>query len=257
MLQFSADRFVTILLFFQRLEGWFKDIEEKKGIKTFPARGKEAQDFTKDIDSLLRQLDDIELKMSSVALKRIRDNLQTGAALKDIRTGLVDVRTRIQDELANVLLFCVPSDVSKYYAPKEPLFGQPVQERFTLASFEIDEAGKCLAFGRSTACVFHLMRVLDIGLTKLCEILNVQNPKANWGTVFKQLEEKIRAMPDTKNPEDEKTYYSAALAHLYNVKDAWRNHVSHGREKYTEEEALGIYNSVRSFMMGFAERLSK
>ena len=41
-------------------------------------------------------------------------------------------------------------------------------------------AGKCLALNRETAGVFHLMRVLQIGLYALADDLHVQNLRENW-----------------------------------------------------------------------------
>ena len=39
-----------------------------------------------------------------------------------------------------------------------------VNDKFPSAAFDIDEAGKCLAIGRSTAAVFHLMRALETAI---------------------------------------------------------------------------------------------
>jgi len=57
------------------------------------------------------------------------------------------------------------------------LFGDEVAERFPKAAYDINEAGSCLAAGRYTASVFHLMRVAEYGLRTLAKPLKVKSPK--------------------------------------------------------------------------------
>lgn len=44
----------------------------------------------------------------------------------------------------------------------------------------------------------------------------------------------------------------AAAGHLYSVKVAWRNEVMHPKQTYTLEQARGIFDSVRIFMVDLA-----
>ena len=53
------------------------------------------------------------------------------------------------------------------------LFGDDVARAFPSSKGDIDEAGKCLALDRGTACVFHLMRILEIGLQLLAAKLGI------------------------------------------------------------------------------------
>ena len=41
-------------------------------------------------------------------------------------------------------------------------------------SEDIAEAGKCLGVGRPTASVFHLMRVMEIGVPRFGDVLGVK-----------------------------------------------------------------------------------
>lgn len=45
---------------------------------------------------------------------------------------------------------------------------------------------------------------------------------------------------------------SAVHAYLSSVKDAWRNSTMHVENKYTEEEAEAIFNSVKGFIVFIA-----
>jgi hypothetical protein len=131
------------------------------------------------------------------------------------------------------------------------------------ASFDVKEAGNCFASGRFTACVFHLMRVLEIGLIVFAKVFPaVPTSKENWQQIIEKIESEIRAMPsaavkvaDWKGKQEK---YSQLANSFMFFKDAWRNYTAHVRGKYTEDESDGIYRNVRSFMQGLpAQGLSE
>jgi hypothetical protein len=77
-------------------------------------------------------------------------------------------------------------DDENLYRKGADLFGADVATKFaTTAAFEIDEAGKCLAVGRHTAAVFHLMRVMEVGVNAASACLRIPDPvkgsERNWG----------------------------------------------------------------------------
>ena len=65
------------------------------------------------------------------------------------------------------------------------------------------------------------------------------------------------SLKKTKRQREEEQLYSEVLAHYRNVKDAWRNHVSHARAIYDENQAMAIYSHVREFMRQLGTRLSE
>jgi hypothetical protein len=87
--------------------------------------------------------------------------------------GLIaEMRTRLIDELmGREFLYVRPEMVGYYDQPM--LFGKEVNDRFPLAIDDIEEAGKCLALFRGTACVLHTMRVMEAGLRVLGKSLNI------------------------------------------------------------------------------------
>ena len=78
-----------------------------------------------------------------------------------------DLTDMVKDEMAGRSYLCLNEEEFTLYQPKTPHFGQDVRGQFPSAIYEMDEASKCLAIGRSTACVFHLMRALEIALKGL------------------------------------------------------------------------------------------
>src|ERR1019366_5282567 len=148
--------------------------------------------------------------------------------------------------------------------PKESnlyIFGEHVGQSFPSATFDISEAGVCLALARATASVFHLMRVLELGLTALGTKFGVSLAYTNWAPAIEQIESKIREMhkdpvwkvlPDCKEQQE---FYAQSASHFGILKDAWRNYTVHARGTYTEEQATRIFDNVGDFMKTLATRL--
>jgi hypothetical protein len=144
---------------------------------------------------------------------------------------------------------------------KESLFGEDVAANFSHAKYDIAEASKCLALNRSTACVLHLMRVLEVGLNSLANQFQVVFTHTNWNQVIEQIESKIRDIDKDPNKpatwKEDRKFYSAAANQFRYFKDSWRNYAMHIHDKYTPEEALIVYTSVKVFMEQIAKRLKQ
>jgi len=80
-----------------------------------------------------------------------------------------DLLNRISDELeSSVFLKLDISDKQRYLYPTESW--DKILDRFgDSITVDVEEAGKSLALGRNTACVFHLMRVTE------CAVLDFRN----------------------------------------------------------------------------------
>jgi hypothetical protein len=147
-----------------------------------------------------------------------------------------------------------------YYDSADPIFGDKVRDAFQSAQWDIREFGKCYATGRDTAAVFHLMRVVELALHAFAAFLGVafQTPVEllNWGPVIDKVNKTIATLgnqPNSLNRSQELTFYASVGMQFNYIKDAWRNHVAHGRERYDEGQALSIMIHVREFIQGLAE----
>ena len=130
---------------------------------------------------------------------------------------------------------------------------------FPTTDFDIEGAGKCIAFGQGTACVFHLMRVMEVGLRVLGDALNLPSTSnRNWDDILNKADKEVKTRRTDQSPEwqADEVFFSSAVAHLRSVKTAWRNPTMHIEAKYTEEEAEDIWNHVASFMRHLSTRLS-
>jgi hypothetical protein len=162
----------------------------------------------------------------------------------------------LTDELATLTVVCVGSNAKAFLDDANPHFGQEVEDAFPSVAFDIGEASKCRALTRWTASVMHLMRVLEVGLGCLGQFAGV-DPNENWNTVLNQIEAELKKVGKKTHSPEEEQFAAEAATHFRSIKNAWRNHAMHAREKYDEERAVAIYDSVRSFMRHLATRLSE
>jgi hypothetical protein len=165
---------------------------------------------------------------------------------------------RLVDEASSRWLFVLDENGESYYREDGLLFGSDVATSFGSASFDIEEMGKCLATGRSTAAVLHAMRVFEVGLAALARHLDVDPGRANWHKAIDQIEGAISSISRETHGSDwreEQTFCSDAALQFRYLKDAWRNHAMHGRDTYDSERAQRIVDHTRDFMRQFATRL--
>lgn len=130
-----------------------------------------------------------------------------------------------------------------------------IKESFDNIQADVDGAMWCYVTDNNTACVFHAMMILERGLEKLSNLLNVAYGHDQWLVVIQNIETEIRKMQGLKKGEEKTkklTYYSKAAMQFIYFKDAWRNHVSHARSSYDEHQAVSIILHVREFMQQLA-----
>ncbi|MFO0964612.1 MAG: hypothetical protein U0793_03365 [Gemmataceae bacterium] len=138
-------------------------------------------------------------------------------------------------------------------------FGDEVAKKFPELAFEIEEASKCFAVGRFTACVFHLMRVMEMSLARVGRLLKLKlDLDQVWGAILKDIRSAIEALPGkakSASARDQKRYATFAELGIYlqHVKDVWRNNTMHPKNTYTEEEAERIFRCVRQFLESLAK----
>jgi HEPN domain-containing protein len=210
------------------------------------------QDFIlESVDALKALVEDVGCTHTGKAMGRFRSDIQSlrinetefGIRIKEIRMSFVD-------EMKSHLFFYVPEVRSKYYAGTVDMFGDEVKARFPSAIREIEGAGQAFACGLNTACVFHLMRIMEIGLRATATSLHISiKPTENWGEMLKQI--------STANQGTEKSFYSGVRGSFAAVKDAWRNSTMHFDRSYSEKEAEEIIAAVKTFMRCLSIRLDE
>jgi hypothetical protein len=213
---------------------------------------------------LLRILD---ARVTSIAVREYIERLndtETAVTYDDIGEAYADIDRSLRRELSLVDLLVLRGETAKYFDPSSPLFGADFAQKFNSAgTYELEEAGKCLALDRATASVFHLMRIMEIGIRALAKSLQIPDPlkpvEKNWGVILERVWEGIeKKWPNAAaRMTGDGALFEALYASLDAVKNPWRNGTMHVERKYTEEEAKHVFDAVRGFMMRLAERIDE
>jgi hypothetical protein len=178
-------------------------------------------------------------------------------SLDVIRDRLAEFGNNVAVELTSPRFYMIPADRSIYYEKPQQAFGQVACDYYSDAKRDIEGAGRCFALDQWTACVFHLMRVLEHGLRDLNQRLGLPDgDQENWKNILDRAVKAITAMeqlPKTHQRDDDIHFYSHAASNFRLFKDAWRNYVSHSHTDYDEREAIQVWNSVSQFMNEMAK----
>ena len=239
--------------------------------------GGEYGDFKMAIDKLEKLINKIGLPVSSLCLRDFIDFLENREVNeadvklrvpdKDLSTMSVwisDVAKTVKRELSSRLLLSMPLAKINYYQPDEPLFGKDFSNNFQSASYELDEAAKCFALNRHTACVFHLMRIMEIGINAARKSLSIPDPvkpsERNWGKILQLFKVEIDARNKTPSKwvkSSNVDFFSEVYVSLDAVRNVWRNATMHVEKTYTEEEAERIYLAVKGFMKKMSSQIDE
>lgn len=205
-------------------------------------------------------------KVTSLIVDDLLSALETNRyiALENVSKFYEEIDTSLKRELSLVTLLSLNATEQRYFEGNESIFGPDFDAKFqTSGAFELDEAAKCLALGRPTASVFHLMRLMEIGVASVARCLNIPDPvkpsERNWGKILDSIDAGIkRKWPTTSDrTAGEGSLFEGLYASLDAVKNPWRNATMHVENKYTEDEAEHIFIAVKGFMKKLASRMDE
>jgi len=178
--------------------------------------------------------------------RRLKVALNQRDFYHEIHYQLRALREEMDDELNTRKFFHMPASKALHYFAGQNLLGVGVAQRFPEVSGDIEEAGKCLGCGRSTAVVFHLMRVLEKGVQVFGNQFNLPDLEhKEWQQILNDVNGKLSKMQKT---DPKRAPFAELVSLLTAVKFAWRNEVMHPKAFYTEEQANEVFNTTKSFM---------
>jgi hypothetical protein len=220
--------------------------------------------FQRHIPNLIDALTKVGARSALASANRLQARLET-AGIKltyaDVGNTLNDIESRFADHLSDIKLFVLNQQEATLFEPVDNLLGfsdGPVEgfsRAFPSASFEIEEAAKCIALGRYTAAVFHCMRSLECGIRALSKRLEIPDPtkpaEKNWGQILEAIRKEMeRRWPKSNRlPNSTGAKLESLYATLDAVKNPWRNATMHVETIYAPHEALHITRCVGVFML--------
>jgi hypothetical protein len=248
MLQLKADKFVRLMYQIDRLLHASNQVNV--GMK-FEAKSLEI--ILKDLSDTEELLSELEMPVSHKAAMRVKDQLQNDRELAPSKWLLHHLFESVNDELGSQLFLAIEPSKRGFYKPSNPPFGQLAFDRFPSAIDDILDASNCLALDQNTAVVFHLMRVMEVGLKVLAKEIGI--PYApSWESYLKQIRTNVEGDWKSKTDAEKarQPLYKDLAGDLQTVKIAWRNPTMHIVKKYTADEASQIYDCVKQFIIRLA-----
>jgi hypothetical protein len=258
MLRLYADKFVELSNYFVKLSA-VANFTDAVAIPKFA----EDQILPQNLDALRVICEEIGLKFSVNQINKIKKQILTEKTSMEDFTGLLnELESRLSEELSGFSVLVLAQKRADYYE-QPTLFGNDVFNNFPSANFDIEEAGKCFATERHTACVMHLQRVIEIGLKGFGNYLGVmasiKSAQPSWQNVLDVTGKEIkdRTISKTWTSSNEQMYAEGIQAFLVAVKTAWRNPSMHADAKYTEEVTEDIFTATKGFMRHLAKHLDE
>jgi hypothetical protein len=174
--------------------------------------------------------------------------LITGRPFADLLVSLDYLTDHIAVEMEATKVVILDAAHSRFLIEGGAL-GEAVQGSFPDCVEDFEEAGKCLAFGLSTACVFHLMRAAEGAAAIVVKSFGGDTHKDDgephtFGGFFKQVGDKVDAMP--KGPE--KDAWNKLKGFMSSLNRGDRTKVAHPGRFYSEAQAERLLSQTRSFM---------
>ena len=183
--------------------------------------------------------------------------------IDDLADKITALLEALEDELKRKIFLYLPSEFADFYQHPEKVFPETLKS-FPSAADDIREACRCYALEANSACVFHCMGIVQRGLYALAVELKVELKfplhLAEWQTIIDSIEKKIEPMRDGPRgtaKDDQLSYYSECASQFRYFKDAWRNHIAHMRENYSQSQARTVLSHVQEFMECLFRRIKE
>jgi len=272
MLEFSANEYLKVISALERLTAIF----EVRTADMLELASGQKGNIIKPFRDFIEYAERMKLSHSGAfareTLRRIMNSPSvltldsgSGSPMKpnELHSEIKALGRIFRDEIDTYKFMFVPPEKQSFYDDQQ-LFGEEVNNNFPSAIIDIEEAGKCFALSRSTASVFHLMRVVEIGLMAFAQGLgivgSIKTAQPSWGRVLSLTNTEIQNQnrsPSSSWTAEKRGVFENIQADLMAVKNAWRNPTMHVENIYDEERARDVFNAVRGFMRHLAHHLDE
>lgn len=198
----------------------------------------------------------------NVALANKTDPCTFGYVSQQLQT----LQEAIEDDLRLRFFWYVPAEQENFFkgvlaAGDIPFKEGPDREQ---VQFEWRQAAQCYALECNTACVMHLMRLMELGLRALAKHMDATEELkppielANWKPVLDAIGKRIEKLKEDPRSTDrarEIAFYSDAAERI-SYFQGMRDESAHARARYDKYAARSTLDRVKEFMTLLAEKLS-
>lgn len=108
----------------------------------------------------------------------------------------------------------------------------------TIAQFDFEESGKCLAFDRYTACAFHALRGTEDVVKMYYEKLfsKIATDRDTWGIYENAITTAIKTGTLLPPPDEQ------LIINITNIRKYYRNKTQHPQNTYSSDEAQDLFS---------------
>jgi hypothetical protein len=210
-------------------------------------------------EKVSNELMELGLAVAAESAQELAATIKTDSKItwQKLKPSIDEFMRNIRRELKSKRVIMISSSKVSYFDGFADSSSTIIKAAFPSAEYDLDEAAKCFAVERYTACVFHTMRALEPGLKALGAYLGLA-VETNWNKALDQIEKEIRARSVRTHGvtwKNDEPFCTQAATHFRFVKNAWRNHTMHLEERYDEERAKKVLTSVTNFMSDIAGKL--
>lgn len=216
------------------------------------------------VKNIRSELDNLQMGGVSVflALERLEASLKFNGNSQFIAQYITAFKKILLDELSGSYVMTLSHLEQRLFKQSEPLFGEEVAEGFKSLTYEIDEIGKCLALGRSTAAAFHMLRCLEAAMRAISRCLSIPDPIKGSDRSWARALDKINGEIEKRWPKVTRVNGDGALFEKYHatlvaMANPYRNATMHLEDKYTEAEARSLLELVRGYIQRVAARMDE
>jgi hypothetical protein len=176
----------------------------------------------------------VEFKEKVVDKAKLNQELTSDEA-DELQKHMTELRHTLQAELMGMEAYITQSklhdisilinDISKLFAPKV------FQKLPEIARYDLQEAGRCIAFERSTAAAFHILRGTESVLKSFyfAIVKRKRIKKFMWGPMIIDLTSRKKAKD-----------YKIIIDHLDNIRKSFRNPTQHPEKIYDIHEVQNL-----------------
>lgn len=258
VLEISGQAFMNAVQEMRRIQVIIDQHSEDQTRESIPDEIRES--FNRQLEEMAISSSHLFARLTFLSINRDSNRMRNDLSYswKSFRDDMLDIDLRLNDEVGLIKMFVLDGSQSMALQSGHELLGSEVADRYPSMLFEVEEAAKCLALGRSTASAFHSMRALEIALKGFAAFLKISDPVApaqrNWAFVLNAIKDAIDSKYPAKSrmPGSEGAEVEALYASLDAMKNPWRNATMHTENVYQPHEANHILQCLNVFVVKLA-----
>jgi hypothetical protein len=239
--------------------------DNKRGV---PLDDEDRTGIGKELERIKEHLVAVDMSHSIAQLDHIKYQLEHKKITNwnEAKAKFDSLNVAAFQELSKIFVGYIPAGRARYWNQAKP-FGETVFNNFESARADVVSAGNCYAVEQWTACVFHLMRVVEKGLRAIARERRIKFIQGrplewnDWARIIRAIEAKAEEINKkwAMGPRKDKAleFYRGAIGELQAFKDEFRNYVMHDRAIYGNYEAARAYQRTGEFMRRLASKLSE